>query len=422
MTTHLLSYLLIRTITFPIRWLPYSTIHSLGNVLGTCFYHLYPKLRKRAHSNLALAKDLALTPQEIESYAKQSIQNLVITCLEYPKLSQEKHISKVATCLTPQLPMPILNQDKGVIFFCGHQANWEILFLEGTSRMPGTAIGRPVKNHYLYKWITAMREKFGGQMIAPKNAYKESVRALKKGRFVGIVGDQGMPDSGFSSEFFGRQAWTSPLPALLAYRTKSPISVATTKRIKGAYEVTYSELIFPNCDVSSDIEIPRLMEKCLSILQTKIKEEIGQWLWTHNRFKQQLPGRLKKQFRHDAIAVLLPSDANQLTKILPHLSSFKTCYPQELLTFFLPQKNKADSIDCKDLEISTYTSLSDLMQKSYPYKVVYDFIGSPTLKNHFLKQSAFGVYTMDDLIESSGLTSAASLSEIIETALFCHAL
>ncbi|WP_442975472.1 lysophospholipid acyltransferase family protein, partial [Salmonella enterica] len=96
-----------------------------------------------------------------------------------------KNIAKVARCENSEKADELMANGKPVIFFCGHQSNWEILFLEGTSRMPGVAIGRPIKNEVLYRWITAMREKFGGKMIAPKNAAREGLRGLKRGAFLG---------------------------------------------------------------------------------------------------------------------------------------------------------------------------------------------------------------------------------------------
>ena len=99
----------------------------------------------------------------------------MITFLEYPKLAREKNISRIATCDNPETALQLLSSDSGVIFFCGHQANWELFFLEGTSRMNGVAIGRPIKNTYLYNWVQDLRQKFGGKIVAPKNALKEGL-------------------------------------------------------------------------------------------------------------------------------------------------------------------------------------------------------------------------------------------------------
>lgn len=194
-----ITYLLFRLLSFPLAFFPLSWLQAMGNTLGLALYYCYPKYRKRALSNISLASDLNLSPDAIVPLTKASLQNLTITFLEYPKLAREKEIRRIVTCENPEIAESILKTGKGIIFFCGHQANWEVLFLEGTNRMAGVAIGRPIKNQYLYRWVISIREKFGGTMIPPPNALKEGLRALKSGKFLGIVGDQGMPNSGFSS-------------------------------------------------------------------------------------------------------------------------------------------------------------------------------------------------------------------------------
>ena len=199
-----------------------------------------------------MLKSLAASAGEIVPLAKEAMQNLAITALEYAKLAREKNIEKIAFCENPQIAERLICEKKPPIFFCGHLANWEILFLEGTSRMPGIAIGRPIKNKRLYKWITSIREKFGGKMVPPRSAVKEGLKALKQGSFLGIVGDQGMPDSGFRSSFLGRDAWTSPLPAILSYRTGSPIIVATTVRENSRYTIHYSDPLWPDLNAPAE--------------------------------------------------------------------------------------------------------------------------------------------------------------------------
>jgi Kdo2-lipid IVA lauroyltransferase/acyltransferase len=204
-----LVYYLIRIITFPFQWMPYSWIRVSGRFVGIIGFYLMRDYRKRSLSNVALASSLAFSKKEILKTAKKSFQNLAINCLEYPKLAREKRISDVIHCENPETANALYAQGHGIIFFCGHQANWEVLFLDGTTRMKGIAIGKPVKNKRLYQWIVSIRERHGGTIIAPRNAVREGLRALRKGVFMGIVGDQGMPDSGYSFPFLGRRAWTS---------------------------------------------------------------------------------------------------------------------------------------------------------------------------------------------------------------------
>ena len=373
-----INYVLFRILTFPLQFLPYKLLSKLGKGLGLLVYYAYPKYRKRALSNLALATDLNLTPEEIVSLAKQSIQSLTTTFLEYPRLYQENNIASIASCENPEIAASLIKEGKGVIFFCGHQANLELLFLEGTSRMPGVAIGRPIANQPLYEWVLRLRQKFGGTIIPPRDAYRASVKALKAGKFLGIVGDQGMPDSGFLCPFLGRDAWTSPLPALLSKRTGAPIIVATIRREQGKYIIHYSDPIEPQEDVEAQ------MKQVLKLFEASIKARPHEWLWVHNKWKQQLPGRLKKGFRQDSVAFIFGNDPEAL-QWLPKL---RELYPTEQVTAFVPQGLPASSL----CEIKPYQQLSDLLTPDYRFKLIVDFTRTPRLADHFKQLSALQTF------------------------------
>ena len=370
-----LNYLLFRLFTFPLQFLPYPALHALGKILGRLLYTAYPKYRKRALSNLALATSLNLTSDEIPLLAKKSLENLAITVLEYPRLFRESDISRIASCENPETAATVLQQGKGVIFFVGHQANWEVLFLEGTSRMPGVAIGRPIANKKLYNWTLKLREKFGGTIIEPRGAYRGGVKALKEGKFIGIVGDQGMPDSNFSSPFLGREAWTSPLPALLSKRTGCPIIVATIRREGCKYRIRYSDPIEPREDIEEQ------MQEVLSLFEKSICAKPHEWLWIHNKWKQQKPGILKKQFRHDAVALIFGSNPKHVT----WLAKIRELYPREQLTAFVPEGLSVDSV----CELKTYTDEKEILVTDYRFKLVIDFTHNKRILHHFKKLSAF---------------------------------
>ena len=405
-------YIILRIITFPFSVLPYTVIHKIGNALGLISFYLLKSFRKRALSNIALASDLKLDSKKIKSIAIGSFQNLMITCLEYAKLSREKDIHKIACCKNPEEAKKIMQDGKGVIFFCGHQANWEILFLEGTSRMPGVAIGKPVKNTFLYNWVLSIRQKFGGTIITPKNAIKEGLKALRHGKFLGIVGDQGMPDSGFCSPFLGRMAWTSPVPAILSYRTARPIIVAMTLRENGKYIITYSDPIWPDLSSSMENEIPRLMGKALGYLEKSIIEHPEQWLWQHNRWKQQLPGILSRTFRHDSLCVILPNKRSHFEKVVAALPAFRTLFPLEHLSFFAPSSYRQELSAVKE-DIYWYEGQDELLLDDYRFKLVFNFSSNKKVKRHFTRRSAFHVLSYKDLLRLSNKTKDTPLSDIL---------
>lgn len=397
-------------LTLPLRYLPYRIIHRIGNALGPCLYYAYPNFRRRTLSNLALAFDLP--NKELRRLAKASLGNLAITILEYPRIRREKNIHNLVTCKNPEKAADLI--DQGVIFFVGHQANWETLFLEAAGRWPGLAIGRPIKNKKLYRWITEIREQYGGTIVDPKNAIKASLRALRKGTFVGIVGDQGMPDSSYAFPFFGKRAWTTPTPAILAHRTNSPIIVATCERLDGRYEITYSDPIWPDISKPLDEEIKRLMGTALAILEGSIAKRPEQWLWQHNRWKQETPGNVYYRFRKDPILIVVDDE-----KHLEHLPTFRKIYPRVFLTVLAPT-HLVSKIDLEDAEIIPYRNPQDALLPDYRFKLVFDFTHSRKIKKHYKRYSAYDVLTIAKLQKLSKAYQPTDLSTTL-TKVLCRA-
>ena len=396
---HFLSYVGIRTLLFPFSCLSYKTLHRIGPVLSTLAFPFLKKYRKRALSNLSIASSLNYSNSEIERLAKESLSSLFITALEYGKLAKEKNIHTLVHCINPEEADDILARGKGIIFFCAHQSNWELLYLEGMNRMKGIAIGQPVANQYLYRWILRIREKFGGKIVQPHQSVKEGLKALKKHIFLGIVGDQALPSGGYSSSFLGREAYSSPLPALLSHRSGCPIIFATTIRKEGEYIIRYSPAIWPNLNLSMEEDVPLLMDQALSYLQSSIKHYPGQWLWQHNKWKQQSPGRIKKAYRHDTIAIFLPLDVEVAKQLMDEIRVLKDIYPSEFIGVFAP---RGCSIDPNfSSETTYYSDLSHLKRKDYRFKLVFNFTSDRSLSKHFLRLAAFEVLTLSTLARLS---------------------
>ena len=399
--------------------MPYSWIHFLGRRIGTLAFYCMREYRKRTLSNLSLATDLALSKKQLIRIAKKSFQNLAINCLEYPRLAKETQFSRVITCENPEIAEAIYKQGKGIIFFCGHQSNWEVLFLDGTTRMKGVAIGKSIKNKKLYQWIVSIREKNGGKIISPHNAVREGFRALKKGAFIGIVGDQGMPDSGYSFPFFGRRAWTSTAPALLSYKTGCPIIFASTHRAAGKYRIVYADPIWPDLSKPIDEAVILMMDQALTLMQESIKKHPGEWLWQHNRWKQQTLKTLYKRFRQDCVLVILPSDEAELAKILPHLPTLKTIYPTNFLFLLAPESCRNQTLIESD--VIYYSRPQEMLLKDYRFKLIFNFTNNQEIKSHYEQFSAFETIDLPTLKELAiphlPAASQEDLSEILKRSL-----
>lgn len=373
--------------------------------------------RKKTLSNLSLAQSLSFTKESLFQTAKQSFQNLAINCLEYAKFFYAKNLSKAIHCENPEIAQNLYNEGKGIIFFCGHQANWEALFLDGTSRMKGIAIGRPIKNKYLYRWIVSIREKFGGRIIEPRNALREGIRALRKGIFVGIVGDQGKTDSSYSFPFFGRRAWTATAPAFLSYRTNSPIIFAQTRREKNGYKIHYSDPIWPDKSKPIEEEVVSVMDKLSTLLQESVRCFPAEYLWQHKRWKQPSFHNIRSGFSYDCICIILPPNSS---KILPHLSTLREIYSLHFLILIAPDSFKNQPLIEAD-EVIYYQTLQETLREDYRFKLIFNFTDYSPIESHYKKLSAFKVLNLS-LLEKLAApflppNQQGNLSEIFKRAL-----
>ncbi|HRW58788.1 MAG TPA: hypothetical protein P5048_04130 [Chlamydiales bacterium] len=392
MNRYKFQYLLIRFSLLPFSILPLGFVRKAALSLSIILYPILSKLRKRTLSNLALAKDLNLSNREIEKLAKDSFKNLIITMLEYPFLNRKKAYKKIL-CKNPEIAQQLYNEGKGIIFFCGHQANWEALFIDGTTRMKGIAIGKPIKNRPLYHWILSIRQKNGGRIINPNNALKESLKALRKGIFLGIVGDQAVVESSYHYPFMGRKAWTSNAPALLAYKTQSPIIVANTLRTSNGYEIHYSDPIFPNLNNSTETEVPYLMNLVMKKFEDSIKQRPAEWMWQHNRWKQQSLKLIYKRFRYDCILIILSGNINEDINIL---ETFKQIYPNELLIVYT-YKNDAFAQFLNDFEFHFFENTESFFQKDYRPKLLFNFGTIAKIEKYFKKLSVIETFDMNKI-------------------------
>jgi len=393
-----LIYLICRTFGFFVSQLSYPSLHRLGNYAGLCAYYLHRPFRKKALANLAIAFGDSKSERERIHIAKKSFQNLMITCLEFFRFKKsQQHLEEIAIFQENSAVLTLLQQKQGIVFLSAHQANWEVPFLALTERYPGIAIGRPIKNKLLYQLILSVREMNGGTIVTPKNAIRASLKALLQGKFLGIVGDQAYPESPYFYPLFGTRAWTASTPALLAYKTGCPLVVGTTQRIHGRYYISGSNPIWPNLNASIKEEVPRMMDKAMELLEKSLAEIPEQWMWIHDRWKQQGIDHVKRKYRYGFILITLPPDPTPFLDILP---TFRQIYPRSFLTFFAP---KGTQISLSECAVKWYEKESDLFVRDWRFQLVLDFYDSKKLRSHFLKLGAFEALCLKNMRQKSSL-------------------
>ncbi len=390
----------ISLIRLPISFLSYKMIHRLGKILGTIAYYTVKKKRTLAMNNLAVCKTLHLNEKQMKKIAKQSFQNLMMISLEYCKLSRSRFkMHELVHCENQNVLTPLKEKNTGIIFVTGHLANWELCFIEYTQYEHAMAVGRPIKNLKLYQQIMDIRRMHGGSVIDVRDALKKGVQELNNRGSFAMVNDQAFPESSYAYPLFGTRAWTSPSPALLAYRTNSPIIVVSTKRHNnGTYTYTYSKPIRPNTVNSLKKEIYNVMNQVMKNLEDAILTCPGQWLWLHKRWKQEGYRQIYKSYKYDNFLIIMPSDPKQYDLINSHLPALRCMYTRSFFSVLVP-KGQDNNVNLKDVTILTYESSGDLFLKDWSYQLIFDFYDSHRLRKHFLRLGAYKALSFKQLLK-----------------------
>jgi KDO2-lipid IV(A) lauroyltransferase len=291
----LLEYLGVCFILLFARVVPFRVGAFLSERLGSILFDLLPRRRsiavenvKRAYSNDSLNH---------RRLARRSFSSFVVTGFELLRLGRSL---RARDSLEPVVNVSeggraaltkaseIHREAKGCIFATPHLGNWELLphlaFRVGISAV---VVARPLDNRYLEKLVYRRRSESGQIIVSRNDALSVLQRTLKGGKSIALLPDQGMR-KGIPVPFFGRAAFTTPVPAILAVRYRRPIVVIACCRGKESnkFDVVVSEPLWPEERTSGKEEVYRLTGRMNLEMEAIIRRYPEQYLWMHDRWKR----------------------------------------------------------------------------------------------------------------------------------------
>jgi Kdo2-lipid IVA lauroyltransferase/acyltransferase len=185
-----------------------------------------------------------------------------------------------------------LAEGKGVLLVSGHLGNWELAgAFVAASGVPIEAVARGMENPLFDRYITRTREDLGMVVVHDADAVRRVPRAMREGKAVAMLVDQGA--AGLASSwvpFFGRYAKTPRGPAVFALRLGAPVVFATALRQpSGKYVMHYERVpVHPTGDREADVD--RIVADYTATLERWIRRAPEQYFWHHRRWKHQRPG------------------------------------------------------------------------------------------------------------------------------------
>ena len=209
----------------------------------------------------------------------------------------EKELRKRFQIKNPELMEQLYEQNKSVLLVSAHYMNWEWMITGQDLFFPHKAIGigMPLTSGYWDKKINTLRSRFGMKVIHAKIVKETFNSYLQKGVPTAtlVLSDQSPADSTkcYWMTFLHQTTGILFGTEQLANTYDQAVVFYLPKKIKrGYYEVELQLLT----DEPRTLPWGEITETHTKLLEKRILEEPGPWLWSHKRWKRTVPDNIPK--------------------------------------------------------------------------------------------------------------------------------
>jgi Kdo2-lipid IVA lauroyltransferase/acyltransferase len=291
---HRAEFAALRGVVGALGLLPWSAASGLGARIGALGYRPFGIRRRVVERQLAAAFP-EWPGERVAATARAAYAHLGRVMTEAMLLPSAKP-GRVLDLFEPEafgwdVLQEALAEGKGVIAIAGHIGNWELGGAYLAARgVPVDAIARHMANPLADQWITDTRTRVGMQVVYDDQAVRRTTRALKEGRLVAFLADQGV--KGLASTFvpfFGRPAKTPRGPAVFALRFGAPmVLVVPYREPSGRYRMSLERIpLVSTGDREADIDT--MVATWTRMLEGWVRRIPEQYFWHHQRWRRQPP-------------------------------------------------------------------------------------------------------------------------------------
>ena len=292
--THRAEYAAIRGAVAAMERLSFRRAGAIGERIGRFGYRPLGIRRSVVERQLSAAFP-HLDSGEIERIARAAYANLGRTSVEtaiLPSYSPQQIIELFQEVNGWSIVEDLVSRDRGLIVVTGHLGNWELGGAYLAARgLPVDAVARHMANPLFDRYLTATRQRIGMSVVHDEDAVRRVPRALRAGRAVAFLVDQGAV--GLASTwvpFFGRYAKTPRGPAVFALRLGTPIVFGAAVRLpSGGFQLNF-EHVESHDTGDREADVDRIVAEYTAVLERWIRRAPEQYFWHHRRWKHQRPG------------------------------------------------------------------------------------------------------------------------------------
>lgn len=263
--------------------LPGPLVFRLGEAVGEIAWRFMRERRQIVLRNLRIAfhgeHDLPALRIMVRQSFRRTGANL-FSALHTAGLTAGK-IGNVVTIENPELAEEALRLSPGLVLLPCHMGNWEVLTRIHRLLPHGHANGalyRPLNNPLLDARVLAQREAEGTRLFSKRDSFHVISGFLREGGILGILADQRVGPQGELVRYFGRLTRASPLPSLVARRSKSQVlGFSLITESPGKWRVRYHAL-----------HGPATTANCMDAIERSLKASPLDVFWLQERWKMYL--------------------------------------------------------------------------------------------------------------------------------------
>jgi lipopolysaccharide heptosyltransferase II len=291
-------YLLYRAGSAIAAALPLRLLFAAGQILGSCAWLVSGKYRRLAESNVGIAFGDEKSPRELRRLVRRHFRRLganLLCSVKLTQMSPEKILQRVTVENIESMDSRF-RAGIPVVLVLSHLGIWE-LFAQLMPKFVGyvrnASVYQRLGNRFIDAHVRRTRSQTGLELFDRKDGFQPVIDLLRSGGGVGVLSDQHAGDHGLWTPFFGRLASTSPLPGLLAKRTRAAVIAAAVYTIGPArWRIVFTERFDqPGASIAD------LTSKINKVIERQIRVAPEDWFWVHNRWKTPQPHFLLSHYK-----------------------------------------------------------------------------------------------------------------------------
>ncbi len=255
-------------------------------VLGKIWRAVAPfnKRHKRALENLAMAFP-DKSADEREAIARDMWENLGRVSAETVQI--DRLIGDPDRVVSPTNDLLDSLFGHGSVVISLHTGNWELCVWPVTRRGHKPAgIYQKIKNPYVDVYVRQLRAALytGGLYPKSPDVVRKIISDVRKGGQLAILADQ-RDNNGIMVPFFGADAPSTPLPAMVAVRLDVPLVIGRVIRLNGSRFRVEAHLLDVARTGDRKADTLETTRRIHATFEDWIREYPSQWMWGHRRWK-----------------------------------------------------------------------------------------------------------------------------------------